>query len=50
MSVEPESWEDFEESASKLSSLNINASEFVPNVYAQPFIPKFGGELKQFLP
>jgi len=42
MSIEPESWEDYEvDQSSRLSNLNINASAFVPSVLATPFVPRF---------
>lgn len=41
MSIEPESWEDFEDTSSRLNSLNINATAFIPNVTAAPFVPRF---------
>ena len=37
--MEPESWEDFEDTSSRMGSLNINASSFVPSVGAAPFVP-----------
>lgn len=40
MSVEPESWEDFEDTQSRLTSLNINASAFVPSAFAPSFVPR----------
>ena len=44
MSMEPESWEDFEDTSSKMSSLSINANSFVPNATAAAFVPRFSQE------
>lgn len=43
MSHEPDSWEDYEvdNAARNISNLNINAQAFVPNAFAQPFVPRF---------